>query len=55
MNHTQEIIGIRTVKFKEWIWEFEITPDGKVTWRDPLNNQNGSGRWAIMGKFINLS
>lgn len=54
-DDTQEIIGTWTVKFKEWIWEYTFTPDGKVTWRDPLNNEKGSGRWAIMGKFINLS
>ena len=36
---------------KEWTREYTFTPDGKVTWRDPLNNENGSGRWAIRGNL----
>jgi hypothetical protein len=54
-DDTQEIIGTWTVKFMKWIWEYTFTPNGNVTWRDPLNNETGSGRWAVMGKFINLS
>jgi len=54
-DDAQEIVGTWTVKFMQWTWEYVFTSDGRVTWRDPLNNEKGSGRWALMGKMINLS
>jgi hypothetical protein len=54
-DDAQELVGTWTVKFMRWIWEYTFTEDGRVTWRDPLNNENGAGRWALMGKIVNLS
>lgn len=51
----QDIVGTWTVKFKRWTWEYTFTGDGEVTWRDPLNNMHGSGRWTLSPKSINLS
>ncbi len=50
-----EIIGKWTVKVKGWTWEYLFSPGGKVTWRDPLNNENGAGRWTMSSKLINIS
>lgn len=51
----QDIVGKWTVKFKAWIWEYTFADGGTVTWRDPLNGEGGSGRWAKSGKIIYLS
>lgn len=51
----QDILGAWIVKFKRWTWEYTFTGDGKVTWRDPLNNMQGSGRWVLSPRSINLS
>jgi len=50
-----ELVGTWTVHFMRWTWEYTFTADGKVTWRDPLNNESGSGRWALMGSIVNLT
>ena len=30
-----------------WVWEYEFSPNGTVTWRDPSSFEKGSGRWAM--------
>lgn len=54
-DDAQELVATWTVTFKQWRWEYTITADGRVTWRDPLNNETGAGSWALMGKIVNLS
>ena len=54
-DDTQEIIGKWTVRVKDWVWEYEFSPDGKVTWRDTRSNEKGAGRWSLAPKLINLS
>jgi hypothetical protein len=49
-----DVVGKWTVSFKSWVWEYTFSGDGTVTWRDPLNDQTGSGRWISTGKLINL-
>jgi hypothetical protein len=50
-----EIVGTWTVKFMQWTWFYTFTADGRVTWRDPLNNKTGEGRWSLLPSLINLS
>lgn len=54
-DDAQEIIGKWTVRVKDWVWEYEFSPGGKVTWRDTRSSEKGVGRWALSPKFINLS
>jgi len=49
------VVGIWSVRFKNWTWEYNFSFDGRVTWRDPLNGMNGSGRWAKQGNYINIT
>ena len=55
----QEIIGKWSLSFKgqagSWRWEYTFSDDHTVKWRDPLNDENGSGRWIKQGKLINIS
>jgi hypothetical protein len=51
----QELVGMWTVRFMQWTWEYTFTADGRVTWRDPWNNEHGSGRWALNGDDVNFS
>ena len=55
MADDQEIIGKWTVRVKNWVWEYEFSPGGKVTWRDTRSSEKGVGRWALSPKFVNLS
>src|SRR6266545_937246 len=50
-----EVLGKWSIKFKNRTWEYVFSADGKVTWRDPLNNENGAGRWAKTGNLINIA
>jgi hypothetical protein len=50
-----EVLGKWSVKFQKWTWEYVFSADGTVTWRDPLNNENGKGRWAKTGNLINIT
>lgn len=50
----QDIVGTWTVKFRNWTWEYIFTDDKKVTWRDPLNQMSGKGRWSETSKLINI-
>jgi len=54
-DDAQELVGTWTVKFMQWTWEYTFTADDRVTWRDPLNNENGAGRWTLMGKIVHFS
>lgn len=49
------IVGVWSVRFKNWIWEYNFQPDGSVSWRDPLNGMSGNGRWAKQGNYINIT
>ena len=42
-NDAQEIIGRWTVWVKNWIWEYEFSAGGKVTWRDTRSSEKGVG------------
>ena len=56
MADDREIIcGKWSLKFKNWTWEYLFTADGRVTWRDPLNGEKGTGRWAKHGNLINVT
>lgn len=50
----KDIIGVWKVKFRNWTWEYVFTDDKKVTWRDPLNQMTGKGRWSETAKLINI-
>src|SRR3954469_3240760 len=52
MPDDREILGTWTVKFMHWTWEYTFTPDARVTWRDPLNNEHGEGRWGLGPKVV---
>lgn len=54
-DDAQELVGTWTVRFMHWTWEYTFSADGRVTWRDPLNNETGAGRWALMGKYLQFS
>lgn len=54
-DDAQEIIGKWTVRVKDWVWEYEFSPGGKVTWRDTRSSEKGVGRWALSPKFVNMS
>lgn len=51
----QDIVGKWSVAFRKWKWEYAFSADGKVTWRDPLNDENGTGRWSKAGRFIHIA
>jgi hypothetical protein len=51
-DDAQELVGTWTVKFMQWTWEYTFTADGGVTWRDPLNNESGAGRWTLRGTIV---
>src|SRR5664279_3202533 len=54
-DDAQEILGKWTVKVKDWVWEYEFSPDGKVTWRDTRGSEKGVGRWSLAAQGVNLS
>jgi hypothetical protein len=54
-DDSKEILGTWTIKFMHWTWEYTFTPDGRVTWRDPLNNERGEGRWALTPKVVYMT
>jgi hypothetical protein len=54
-DDAQEIIGKWTVPLKGWVWEYEFSPGGKVSWRDTRSSEKGVGRWALSPKFVNIS
>jgi hypothetical protein len=54
-NDALALDGKWTVKVKNWTWEYVFTADGKVTWRDPLNGENGVGRWSMSPEYVNIS
>lgn len=49
------IIGKWTVRVKDWIWEYEFLPGGKLAWRDTRSNEKGVGRWSVSPKVVNIS
>jgi hypothetical protein len=49
------LIGKWKVWVKSWVWEYEFSPDGTVTWRDPSSFEKGSGRWAMSPSLVNIS
>lgn len=49
------ILGRWQVSFKKWKWEYLFTANGVVRWRDPLNNENGVGRWALTGQTVYIA
>ena len=50
-----EIIGVWTVQFQRWNWEYSFTADGRVTWRDLQSDESGAGSWAITGQVVYIS
>jgi hypothetical protein len=50
-----EILGRWRVTFRDWKWEYVFNADGSVRWRDPLNNENGAGRWALTQATVYVS
>lgn len=54
-DDTQELIGKWTVWVKGWVWEYEFSPGGKVTWRDTRSYEKGEGRWTMSGTLVNMS
>ncbi|WP_042876357.1 D-alanyl-D-alanine carboxypeptidase family protein [Cupriavidus necator] len=54
-DDAQAILGKWTVRVKDWVWEYEFSPEGKVVWRDTRSNEKGVGRWSLAPKVINIS
>lgn len=50
-----DILGRWRVRFRQWTWEYVFTNDSVVRWKDPNNNENGIGRWALTAKTIYIS
>lgn len=50
-----EILGRWRVSFNKWKWEYLFTADGVVRWRDPLNQENGVGRWTLTGQTVYIA
>jgi hypothetical protein len=45
-------VGTWNVRVDQWRWIYTFSADGTVTWRDPLNNENGTGTWDFeVGKI----
>jgi hypothetical protein len=55
MRDEEEILGTWTVTFRQWRWEYKFAYNKTVHWRDPFNNESGSGRWYKVGNLINIS
>ena len=51
------LIGKWTVRVKDWLWEYEFSENGAVTWRDTRSLEKGSGRWSMgpMSLYISWS
>lgn len=41
-------VGTWEVKVANWKWIYDFDAKGNVTWRDPLNGENGTGTWKII-------
>src|SRR5262249_6015140 len=54
-NDALALVGKWTVKVKHWSWEYDFTPDGRVTWRDTRSLENGVGRWSLAPNVVNMS
>ncbi|MGI8639055.1 MAG: hypothetical protein ACR2MG_03790 [Pyrinomonadaceae bacterium] len=48
-------VGSWQVKVEPWTWIYTFDVNGKVTWRDPLNNETGKGTWKISSGVISFS
>ena len=46
-DDAREIMGKWTVRIKAWVWEYEFSQGGKVTWRDTRGTEKGVGRWSL--------
>lgn len=40
---------------KDWVWEYEFSPGGRLAWRDTRSNEKGVGRWSVGPTAINMS
>ena len=54
-NDVAALVGKWTIKVKGWIWEYDFTRDGRVTWRDTRSRENGVGRWSLAPSVVNIS
>ncbi len=54
-SDTDILIGKWTVWVKDWVWEYEFSRGGIVTWRDTRSAEKGTGRWMASPQLINIS
>jgi hypothetical protein len=54
-DDASELVGQWNVTFQQWRWIYTFTSDGKVTWRDPVNNMTGSGRYSLLPNIVHFS
>lgn len=54
-NDLDLLTGKWTVRIKSWVWEYEFSPDGGVTWRDVNSAEKGSGNWTASAQMVNAS
>ena len=54
-DDAQELLGKWTVRVKDWVWEYEFSSGGKVTWNDTRSSEKGVGRWVLGLTAINIS
>jgi len=40
---------------ENWVWEYEFSPNGRVTWRDTRSLENGNGKWSLTPKLVNIA
>ena len=45
-------VGDWNVGMDKWRWIYTFNADGSVKWRDPFNNESGTGTWRISAGFI---
>ncbi len=37
------------VRVEQWVWDYDFSHKGTVTWRDPFNGEHGAGTWRVEG------
>jgi hypothetical protein len=48
-------VGEWRVVVNPWVWTYKFDANGNVSWRDPYNNESGTGKWKIGPGVISFS
>jgi hypothetical protein len=48
-------VGDWRVSVGQWVWTYTFEANGNVSWRDPLNNESGRGKWRVGPGAISFS